>query len=349
MGGIMIQEPYDIQQPDEQNEQQEKKNELVKTESVTDLRVDDAAIVQLKTQYDMFRKLQEQVLEDGVDYGYPAKRRDKFQKPSLYKSGAEKLTRLFNLIPKFEIIDVAKSKNYVMYEFKCSLYSQPGQLVGEGFGSCNSEEKDGWKKNPLKYQNNIMKIAKKRAHVDATLTGLGASNVFTQDIEDMDEEQITTIANETYSQQSQHQSQTRSVNTTVTPTTGNDKQLNYINSLLERLAKSFKMSPADIMSNVMSVVENKPFTAMNTREKSAVITFLKMLARKEWNPATKQIFVTKKNILKLMPELEAKLGRNFEDDIANLPVVVDYLSRVDIPDEAFAVNNEEDEYQEPPF
>jgi hypothetical protein len=345
----MTQEPYEIQQSDTPNEKQEAKQELAKFESVSDLRVDDRAIMQLKTQYDMFRKLQEQVLEDGVDYGYPARRRDKFQKPSLYKSGAEKLTRLFNLIPKFEIIDVAKNKNYVMYEFKCSLYTQSGQLIGEGFGSCNSEEKDGWKKNPLKYQNNIMKIAKKRAHVDATLTGLGASNVFTQDIEDMDEEQITTIANETYSQQPQHQPKTKAVNTTVTSTAGTDKQLNYINSLLERLAKSFKINPADILSNIMSVADNKPFTTMSAKEKSAVITFLKMLTKKEWNPATRQIFTMKKNILKVIPELEAKLGRNFEDDIANLPVVIDYLSRVDIPDEAFMTNTEEEEYQEPPF
>lgn len=345
----MTQEPYEIQQSDTPNEKQEAKQELAKFESVSDLRVDDRAIMQLKTQYDMFRKLQEQVLEDGVDYGYPARRRDKFQKPSLYKSGAEKLTRLFNLIPKFEIIDVAKNKNYVMYEFKCSLYTQSGQLIGEGFGSCNSEEKDGWKKNPLKYQNNIMKIAKKRAHVDATLTGLGASNVFTQDIEDMDEEQITAIANETYSQQPQHQPKTKAVNTTVTSTAGTDKQLNYINSLLERLAKSFKINPADILSNIMSVVDNKPFTTMSAKEKSAVITFLKMLTKKEWNPATRQIFTMKKNILKVIPELEAKLGRNFEDDIANLPVVIDYLSRVDIPDEAFMTNTEEEEYQEPPF
>jgi len=41
--------------------------------------------------------------------------------------------------------------------------------------------------NPADYYNTVLKMAKKRAMVDATLTTTGASDIFTQDIEDMPE------------------------------------------------------------------------------------------------------------------------------------------------------------------
>jgi hypothetical protein len=146
-------------------------------------------IRELKAQYDMFRKLQQEVLEENVDYGFPAGQRDPSQKPSLYKSGAEKLTRLFNLTPQFELLKAVEEPDFVMYMFKCVLKTRDGFVVGEGYGSANSNEKRHWSENPLGNANTILKIAKKRSHVDAVLTGLGASNVFTQDIEDLVEEE----------------------------------------------------------------------------------------------------------------------------------------------------------------
>lgn len=41
--------------------------------------------------------------------------------------------------------------------------------------------------NPADYYNTALKMAKKRAHVDAALTATAASDIFTQDIEDMPE------------------------------------------------------------------------------------------------------------------------------------------------------------------
>jgi Uri superfamily endonuclease len=152
-------------------------------------RISIGDIRELKQQYDLFRKLQQEVLENGIDYGYPAGKRSPEEKPSLYKSGAEKLTRLFNLTPRFELLKVVEEEDFVMYTFKCTLQTQNGFIVGEGFGSCNSREKRHWSENPLANANTILKMAKKRAHVDAVLTGLGASNVFTQDIEDLVEEE----------------------------------------------------------------------------------------------------------------------------------------------------------------
>lgn len=173
-------------------------------------------IARLKQQYDMFRELQRKVLEEGIDYGFPAGQRDPSQKPSLYKSGAEKLTRLFGLIPEFELLKAIEEENFVYYMFKCTLKTRSEVVIGEGYGSCNSREKEGWSKEPLKFANNILKIAKKRAHVDAVLTGLGASNVFTQDLEDMEE-----IPEE---------------NGNSSPK-ASKKQIEYLNGLLERLAK----------------------------------------------------------------------------------------------------------------
>lgn len=41
--------------------------------------------------------------------------------------------------------------------------------------------------NPADYYNTVLKMAKKRAHVDAVLTATAASDIFTQDVEDMPE------------------------------------------------------------------------------------------------------------------------------------------------------------------
>ena len=150
--------------------------------------INETAIQKLKRHYDMFRLLQKTVLEAEVDYGWPSGRRQ--GKPSLYKSGAEKLTRLFQLVTDFQIVKMIEEDDFIEYIFKCTLKTPDGLVVGEGYGACNSREKKHWNSNPWANQNTILKMAKKRAHVDATLTGLGASNVFTQDIEDYEAEII---------------------------------------------------------------------------------------------------------------------------------------------------------------
>ena len=44
--------------------------------------------------------------------------------------------------------------------------------------------------NPADYYNTVLKMAKKRAHVDAVLTATAASDIFTQDVEDMVPENV---------------------------------------------------------------------------------------------------------------------------------------------------------------
>ena len=104
------------------------------------------------------------------------------------------------------------------YTVKCTL-SKNNLMITEGFGSCNSKEdryrwrwikekdlpksleKENLKSKTDKYGNKvyrvenedicsqvntILKMAKKRAQIDATLTVAALSEIFTQDIEDMD-------------------------------------------------------------------------------------------------------------------------------------------------------------------
>jgi len=57
-------------------------------------------------------------------------------------------------------------------------------------GDSSIEDQDSGKiehDNPADYYNTVLKMAKKRAHVDAILTATAASDIFTQDIEDMPE------------------------------------------------------------------------------------------------------------------------------------------------------------------
>jgi hypothetical protein len=59
----------------------------------------------------------------------------------------------------------------------------PGKIDGH-WEICSVGEKQEHD-NPADYYNTILKMAKKRAHVDAILTATAASDIFTQDVEDM--------------------------------------------------------------------------------------------------------------------------------------------------------------------
>ena len=86
------------------------------------------------------------------------------------------------------------------YEVKCTLTSRDtGEVMGEGVGTCSTMESkyryrsklvNGSKvreENPdiADTWNTVLKIAKKRANVDAVKSTTAASDIFTQDIEDM--------------------------------------------------------------------------------------------------------------------------------------------------------------------
>jgi len=146
-------------------------------------------------------------------------------KPTLLKPGAEKIAKLLGLADTYEILDKAEEWKlpFFRYLVKCKLvHVGMNVVISEGMGECNSmESKYRWRwvserdlpenvdRNNLVTQerksktgghwtvyrldnddiysqvNTILKMAKKRALVDAALSAGRLSDVFTQDIEDI--------------------------------------------------------------------------------------------------------------------------------------------------------------------
>lgn len=134
-----------------------------------------------------FQKVIQNTLVEGHDYGqafYGA------SKPSLLKPGAEKILMLLGLSSEYEIIEKIQDYDdgFFAYTVRCIL-KKNGQVITEGLGHCNSKEKkyEGDKQDKYMLGNTCLKMAKKRAQVDAALTVGSLSDIFTQDLEDMAE------------------------------------------------------------------------------------------------------------------------------------------------------------------
>ncbi len=132
-----------------------------------------------------FQQVIQAQLVEGHDYGqafYGS------SKPSLLKPGAEKILMLLGLGSEYEIIEKIQDydEGFFSYTIRCIL-TRGGQLITEGLGHCNSKEKKYESDKQDKYMlgNTCLKMAKKRAQVDAALTVGSLSNIFTQDLEDM--------------------------------------------------------------------------------------------------------------------------------------------------------------------
>ena len=132
-------------------------------------------------------------LVEGVDYGtIHVAPKDKcpnpssckndwhYSKPCLFKAGAEKFCSLLQLRARFKIDEeiLRMTGEQGLIAFICELVYVNGEVVAEGRGACSLKEKMG-------NANVAIKIAEKRAKVDAVLS-LGLSDTFTQeDVEDM--------------------------------------------------------------------------------------------------------------------------------------------------------------------
>jgi hypothetical protein len=166
----------------------------------------------------MFQAIIQKTLRQGQDFDtIPGT-----NKPTLLKPGAEKINMLMGIVPSYDIDNRIEDfdKGFISYSFRCTLMRN-GEPVSQGVGCCNSLEpkykyiwakeeeipnhldKDNLKTQQDKYgrytkyqivnpeiaglANTILKMAKKRAYVDATLQVAALSDVFTQDLEDMRE------------------------------------------------------------------------------------------------------------------------------------------------------------------
>lgn len=136
------------------------------------------------------RMLQEFVRDhmvDGEDYGViPGANGGK---PTLFKPGAEKLNAIFGLAPVVTITNRTEDwdHGFVAYEVKVTLLNKrTNHIEAEGIGQCNSRERRYRNQDAAGVANTILKMSKKRALVDATLSASRASGLFSQDLEDLD-------------------------------------------------------------------------------------------------------------------------------------------------------------------
>lgn len=163
------------------------KNEVILSEkkSLSFNLLEDEDLEQAEFIFSAIRAYVKRNLTEKIDYGtipYCG------NKPVLFKPGAEKLLRLFKLRPTFEIVDciVDYEKPLFHYHYRCSLY-RFGDLAGQGDGLANSKEKKfSRNNNTFDYSvvNTVMKIGQKRALIAGVLMVCGASEYFTQDLED---------------------------------------------------------------------------------------------------------------------------------------------------------------------
>jgi hypothetical protein len=121
---------------------------------------------------DFLQKLNElkSLLEKDVDYLYIGN----FSKPILSKGGAELVAKFFNLRMHF----IPVYFDNVNAVFECKLFNEKDKEVVNGYGSADLS------KFKNKDHNHVIKMAKKRALVDAVLSYSCLSRYFTQDLED---------------------------------------------------------------------------------------------------------------------------------------------------------------------
>ena len=121
-------------------------------------------------------------LKSGTDYG-TIQIGGRQSKESLWKPGAEKicgmlgLRAIFPTLPLYEqaAIDGKEIENIIL---RCHLLDAQGNVVADGVGARSVSKERG-------DINKALKMAEKSALIDATLRCAGLSEIFTQDIEDM--------------------------------------------------------------------------------------------------------------------------------------------------------------------
>lgn len=146
--------------------------------------VDVNQIETIMTKINQFQSIVQRTLKQNLDYGIIP---NTGKKPTLLKPGAEKILMLLGLRSEFDIVDKTRDfdNGFFQYQVKCKLYK--GEvLITEGMGSCNTKESKYKKSDGFSVDNTVLKMAKKRALVDAALMVGSLSDIFSQDLEDLD-------------------------------------------------------------------------------------------------------------------------------------------------------------------
>ena len=190
---------------------------------IGDMEISESVITSLKKIPGMLNNIYRNIMQKDTDYGtIPGT-----NKPTLLKPGAEMLRMAFNLSYQAELETVLEDwdKGVFYYKVFTHFSNSKGQYAGTGIGSANSGEtrysirwvyesdvpkdvdkaslksrtKQGRNGPYIQYAmpltidekatliNTLQKMAKKRSFVDGILSITGASRIFTQDVEDMQE------------------------------------------------------------------------------------------------------------------------------------------------------------------
>lgn len=151
------------------------------------------------------------------------------EKPTLLKSGAEVLCMTFRIADRYEVSDLS-ANGVIRYRVNCiGEHQTSGAALGSGLGECSTdEEKYRWRKavckeefdatpethrrlkfgrkagghytvqqirtEPADLANTVLKMACKRAKIAMVLNVTAASDMFSQDLEDLDAELVRHLA-----------------------------------------------------------------------------------------------------------------------------------------------------------
>lgn len=165
---------------------------------------------------DVIQRVLREVMKKDVHYGtIPGT-----PKPTLYKPGAEVICTTFGLAARPEVYDLS-TPDEAKYRVMMTLYARDGTVVASASGECSSHEakykwrgavcdeefndtpadrrRELWKKGkenaykvkqvrtePADMANTVLKMAEKRALIAVVRLGTAASDVFEQDLEDME-------------------------------------------------------------------------------------------------------------------------------------------------------------------
>ena len=142
------------------------------------------SLAEAKSRQEQLQQFVSEFLKVGIDYGRIAGA----DKPTLLKPGAEKLCEIFGFTKLVEIVSQVEdgSVPYFAYIVKVRLVSKiSGLTETEGVGAANSREQRFSEHDTFSMQNTLLKMAKKRALIDAVLSATCSSGLFTQDLEDL--------------------------------------------------------------------------------------------------------------------------------------------------------------------
>lgn len=174
-------------------------------------------VATIKSRVQLVQQVMREVMKEDVHYGIIPGTKQR----TLYKPGAEIIALAFGFAPTYTIDDLS-GPDTIRYRVSCQLCSRDtGTVVGSGQGEASSDEdKYRWRRavckeefeaapedrrrikwakgkggstytieqvrmEPADIANTVLKMAEKRAFVDAIRTTSGCSDMFAQDLEDM--------------------------------------------------------------------------------------------------------------------------------------------------------------------